>query len=314
MMHGIEIFELKTGDGACTLHLVPECGGLINHLQLPAPNGERVQLIAGLADAESMRQNDYYRGVVLYPFPNRLDAGRYNYAGKDYQFEINEKGNNNRLHGFLYSLKATVVGHAEGETESWVELAYPVDGNNEGYPFSADVHLRYVINSERGMSLDFKVKNRHSETVPVGIGWHPYLQLPNRRVDELELTTPAFEHTPVDERMLPLGAYEPYEAYCAAKAIGDTRFDDCFRLQAAPAMGEACVKLYSPEDKLGLEIWQQSGPKGYNYVQLCIPPDRQSIAIEPMTCGINAFNTGVDLLELAPEEELHARCGIRLVN
>ena len=38
------------------------------------------------------------------------------------------------------------------------------------------------------------------------------------------------------------------------------------------------------------------------YLQVYTPPDRKSIAIEPMTCIANAFNNGIGLKNLQPEE------------
>ena len=42
-----------------------------------------------------------YQGCVLFPFPNRLENGRYKFNGKKYQLPINEIDRNNQLHGFV---------------------------------------------------------------------------------------------------------------------------------------------------------------------------------------------------------------------
>lgn len=306
-------FELKTGDGKAELELVPAFGGLINGLWLTDQNGNSHNVIAGLPSLERIEVNEQFRGVVLYPYPNRLDGGCYTFGGQEYQFEINETGLNNQLHGLLFALEATVSGSEEGLTESWVELRYAVDGSNPGYPFQADVRLRYTLNSETGLSVDYSVKNLHDSAVPVGLGWHPYLQIPGRSINDLTLQIPAVEHTPVDERMLPTGETKEYTEFQEAKVIGQTAFDDCYRLIERSSEGRARVVLSSPADGLGLEVWQDYGPEGCNFIQLCTPPDRQCIAIEPMSCGINAFNTGDGLLELQPGEEFHIQFGVKLV-
>lgn len=304
---------LDTGDGKASLEIVPEFGGLINGLWLSNARGQRVNLIAGLPHRARMAVNEQYRGVVLYPYPNRLDAGHYTYNDRQYQFAINETDFNNQLHGLLYALPATMVSRHDGEQECTVELQYIVDGSNLGYPFKADVRVRYTLNSTTGLTVSYSVKNQHDAAVPVGLGWHPYFQIPGRSVDELQLELPSVEHTPVDKRMLPTGDTQTFTEFQKAKVIGNRTFDDCYRLTERSSEGRARVVLASPADELGIEIWQSSGPSGYNFVQLCIPPDRQSIAIEPMTCGINAFNTGDGLLELQPGEELHTHFGVQLI-
>ena len=53
---------------------------------------------------------------------------------------------------------------------------------------------------------------------------------------------------------------------------------------------------------------------GFNYLQLYIPPDRSSIAIEPMTCSVDAFNNGDGLIILEVAEVIKASCGFELIN
>ena len=307
------VLNLKTTDGRCTMELLPDVGGLINRLCLSDLAGQSVELIAGLRSLTEIQHNIQYRGVVLYPFPNRLDKGAYSHGGKHYTLTQNEADNATALHGFLYQLPAKIVNVQEGLHESLVALEYCYQGQFPGYPFQAKITIEYRLSSTLGLSMRFAVINRHSDPVPVGLGWHPYFQL-GRPVDELELVLPEVEHVQVDSRLLPTGKVEAYSEFQVLKSMAGKVFDDCFRVLDRQSPAEAKVVLYSPKDKIGMEVWQSSGPQGYNFIQLCIPPDRQSIAIEPMTCGINAFNTRDGLLELAPEAELSVDCGVRLTN
>ena len=47
--------------------------------------------------------------MVLYPFVNRLDGGRYTYRGQSYQFAVNEPARNNSLHGLLMTEHAAAL-------------------------------------------------------------------------------------------------------------------------------------------------------------------------------------------------------------
>lgn len=62
-----------------------------------------------------------------------------------------------------------------------------------------------------------------------------------------------------------------------------------------------------------LEFWMKGGKNKFNYLQLFTPAHRKSIAIEPMTCNINAFNNKEGLIILEPEEVLDLSFGIKLL-
>src|SRR5690606_19837389 len=62
----------------------------------------------------------------------------------------------------------------------------------------------------------------------------------------------------------------------------------------------------------GIELWQQR--QDYPWLHLFIPPDRSSIAIEPVSSGINAFNSGEGLRWLEPGEQVAMLCGIRALH
>ena len=51
-------------------------------------------------------------------------------------------------------------------------------------------------------------------------------------------------------------------------------------------------------------------PSGVSLWFFYIPPDRSSIALEPMTCKANAFNNGDGLITLAPGESFEGSFGV----
>ena len=50
----------------------------------------------------------------------------------------------------------------------------------------------------------------------------------------------------------------------------------------------------------------------YNYLQVFIPPLRNSIAIEPMTCNTDAFNNKEGLIILEPDQQFKASYGVSI--
>lgn len=291
--------------GTCELELVAEFGGLSNRLRLGKLGKPAVDIIAGLANRHEMETDGGFRGIPLFPFANRLDGGKYDYNDQAHQFEQNEKARSNTLHGFLQHIQPAITHDKKSAT-----LLYLYDGSIQGYPFPAEIKMTYTLGNEGSLTIDFKVSNRHNESIPVGIGWHPYFKL-DQKVDNLKLQLPPVTRTEVNERMLPTGVQLDFNDFEKLSLIGDTQFDDCLKLISTESARK--VKLWSDTLNQGIELWQQTGPNGYNFIQVCTPPDRQSIAIEPVSCGVNAFNTNEGLIHLEPNTSFNTQCGVQLI-
>lgn len=310
-MSDYEAIKLTSPNGKCELELVPEFGGLTNSLRFTL--SESIDIIAGLPDRKAMQVNAGYSGIPLFPFANRLDKGCYTYTGVDYQLEQNEPARATALHGFLYQLQASVSAVTQDENTSTVSLTYHYDGSITGYPFPAKVIMQYSMGNNACMQVRFTVTNLHDNTIPVGIGWHPYFQL-GLPVNDLRLQMPPSKRVLVDNRLLPTGEKIDFTDFSSPTLIGDYAFDDCFVLDANNTENTAKVTLWSDAKQLGLEMFQTTGATGFNYLQICIPPDRQSIAIEPVSCGIDAFNTGEGVIHLSAGESFTAEFGVRLIS
>lgn len=297
-----ESLELAAGQASLTLY--PQYGGVINALVMPTAQGPK-HVMAGVAP-EQLPENPGYRGVALFPFPNRLRDGRYEFAGREYRFDINEASTQTALHGFLFQLSAQVNDETRTEDSHGVTLVYDCDGRHPGYPFKARVEMTYTLRASGALEVVMAVKNTDTLAIPVGLGWHPYYTL-GRSVDECVLQMPPARRVMIDERMLPTGEQVEETRFVTPAALGETAFDDCFELDA----GRQQAVLWSEQDSFGLSVWQEAGTENMNFMQLYIPPDRQSMAIEPMSCGIDAFNTGAGLVVLQPGQGYRAVFGVQ---
>jgi aldose 1-epimerase len=145
--------------------------------------------------------------------------------------------------------------------------------------------------------------------MPFGEGWHPFFGF-NKAVDHLSLKFNAEELILVDQRLIPTGKKIKYDHFNQLRKIEDTKFDSCFKLAAD--QGKHISELYDPDNDLTVLLWQETGENRYNYLQVYIPPSRLSIALEPMTCNIDAFNNGEGLQILEPGQIYEASYGIRI--
>lgn len=300
---------LRTDNG-CLLELVPEFGGLTNRLQFASAQGP-IDVIVGLPNRKAMVEDIVFRGIPIFPVVNRLEDGRYSFDGASYQLPINEPSRNNALHGLLHHLQPHVE-LSESGTSSEATLTYRYNGEEKGYPFPVDVAIQYRLNADSSLDIEYRVHNRHHSAIPVGLGWHPYFGF-SHPIDDCRLKLPTVQRLGIDSRLLPTGEKLPYDAFEVPNSLRDVQLDDCFAIVLDETSETASIILWSEKHQLGVEIWQQTGDQAFNFIQVCTAADRQSVAIEPVSCGINAFNTGDGLITLPADDSFTARTGVRLV-
>jgi aldose 1-epimerase len=119
----------------------------------------------------------------------------------------------------------------------------------------------------------------------------------------------------LDDRQLPTGV-EPVGDdldFTAGRRIGDVALDHGFGdLQHVD--GRARVTLAEPSGGRGVALWVD---EHHRWLQVFTPPadgPRPALAVEPMTAPADAFNSGTDLVTLAPAgspgDELSVSWGI----
>ena len=144
--------------------------------------------------------------------------------------------------------------------------------------------------------------------MPLSDGWHFYFDL-GIDIDNLKLKTENCELIELDSQMIPTGKREIFDEFVDGKIIGDRKFDSCFKILRK---GKTETRLISEDSNINLCIWQEAGEGKYQYLVIYTPPDRKTIAIEPMTSNINSFNNSEGLIFLNPQDSFTASFGISL--
>ena len=248
--------------------------------------------------------NKWAKSVLLYPFPNRMKDGKYNWNSQSYQFPINDTSTDNALHGLGMNQSMNIKRVRTEKDSGSLCCQYIDQGTHEYYPFPFTLCAIFTI-SEAGFEVDLQVTNNGNEAIPFGFGWHPYFSL-SEKIENTRLTLPEVEMIGIDQRMIPTGKRYTYDEFANGKQIQSTVLDNCFAFQPA---GDGLFRLRLEGEKGTLDYWQEAGENQYKYLQLFTPPMRESIAIEPMTCNVDGFNNGEGLLEVTPNETMNARFG-----
>ncbi|WP_245858844.1 aldose 1-epimerase family protein [Luteimicrobium subarcticum] len=253
-------------------------------------------------------------GAVLAPWPNRLRDGRYTFDGTEYQVPVTEPARGTALHGLVCWDRWSVVARETTQTSDAIELrVVPVP--QPGYPFGLKVTVRYALDAD-GLTVTTRARATGAQAAPFGLGFHPWLSTRGAAVDDCTLRLDATDHVTVDERLLPTGTEPvagPYDLR-AGLPLDGVDLDDAWVGATRDDHGLSWAVLTTP-DGLRTSLWMDASFAAW---QVCtgdhITPAwaRTAVAVEPMTCVADAFNTGELLVVLAPGEEHVSRWGLSL--
>ena len=293
---------IRNADGTDQIAFVPEYGACLLELRLRG-----VSVLDAYSNAEELTENRYGKNIVLYPFPNRLKEGKYHWLGQTYQFPINNPDTGNALHGFGWNRPTEVSGVELFSDSGTVTCTRTESGKESAYPFAFRFSITFRLMDGGKFEVVLGLENLSEKAIPVGLGWHPYFAL-SPRVDDMELTFPVCEAVEIDQFMIPTGCTFPELRFQKPTRIGGTVLDNCFQLSDSPGWAEVILS----GEKGRLRYAQETGAGKFNFLQVFTPPHRQSVAIEPMTCNIDAFNNGMGLIRLAPGASATAKAQISL--
>lgn len=285
--------------------VIPQLGGRVQEIGLCA-NDKIIQILENEKDPEAFGDERWYRGVILIPFPNRVRGGEYEYEGTTQKLSINMPSEGHAIHGIMYNKSFTVDDSKDNVGTLTLEHNY--DGSAAGYPFPSLVKYIFSL-TDKGFACSVSITNLSTTKIPFGVGWHPYYTL-GSEVDMLELKLPKVASIEVDEAMIPTGRKDTMDDYRSFAQIDDTKFDKGFEIIEKGEVVITEVRNFLTD--ITLHAWQKSGPQGFNYVQIFTPPGRSSIAIEPMTCPADSFNSKESLVELDPQETWVGEFGVSL--
>ncbi len=296
-----EQFEIRAGDHHAT---IVEVGGGVRTYSV----GDRAVLNPYRLDAMS----DGAHGAVLVPWPNRLADGRYSFAGSDHQVALTEPGLRNAIHGFLRWRPWRAVERSPDRVVMAHRL-FPLTG----YPFGLDVEVDYSV-SDAGLLVRTTARNIGDTPCPYGCGHHPYLSPGEGAVDDCILELPAATRILTDDRQLPSGAEAvegtPFD-FRSGRRIGELQIDFPFSDIDFHSDGRSVTRL-TGSDQRTVELWADAT---YRFLEvftgdtLASGRRRTGVAVEPMTCPPNAFQTGESVIALEPGESVTATFGVRLV-
>jgi galactose mutarotase-like enzyme len=253
------------------------------------------------------------RGQLLLPWPNRIAAATYRFSGKEYRLPVNEPKTGSAIHG----LTRETPWHLRDSSAAAVTLALDLPPQ-EGYPFPLQLTATYTLGSE-GLTVVVTAVNNGATPCPYGAGAHPYVRLvAGGLIDDALLHIPADATLAADTRGIPTGTELPVDGtafdFRTPRPIGSLTLDTAFTRLISDNDGITTIELTAADRSQGVAVWMDAS---HSYAMIYSGdtlPDvrrrRHSLAIEPMTCAPDAFNSGAGLVTLEPGDTHSATWGI----
>ncbi|WP_170179826.1 aldose 1-epimerase [Flavivirga rizhaonensis] len=239
-----------------------------------------------IKDLSPLTYANTYASSILFPFANRIKDGAYTFNDNDFQFEINQKEENNALHGLVYNKAFHIVDQETSHDSASILLEYNETELSIGFPYTYTIQLKYVFTSN-DLSLGVSVKNTDSKAFPFTLGWHPYFLSDDLFNSSLEFNSS--KKIVLGERNITTGI-ENFELKDVL-TIEDKQLDDCWVLDSNK------VTFNTPKYKLIIESSAEN-----NFLQAYTPPKLNTIAIEPTTGVSDSFNNKIGLEVLDPND------------
>lgn len=300
------ILTLEDPQSGASVSVLPTRGATVHELRLPGPDGKIRPVMYPMRTPIEVERHRWAKGAQLAPWPNRIREATYSFEGAIHHPVKNFRPQGGHaIHGLVMFETAKLA--SKTPVDGTMELGLSSKGW-QGYPFPVRMSFRFSLDAD-GFRMESEIENIGRGRCPAGHGWHPYFHLGGSIKPNL-LQLPDGKRLTMTERAVPDGTRTKWNAFSKPTGIGEDFLDACVELSSKS--GKAVSRLIDPQQNLSLEVWQETGPGKYGYLQVFTHPRRHCLAIEPMTCAPDAFNNGMGLVVLEPGQSLKTACGVRL--
>ena len=280
--------ELKDTDNNSCAKIFLNQGGSLQELTLMKKSI--------IKDLRPLNYDVSYASSILFPFANRIKNGTYTFEQKKYELELNDKEENNAIHGLVFNKIFKVLEQKSTNSKAYVKLMYTGTDRVQGFPFVYSIQLLYTLTKDL-LTLKVSVKNDDIIPFPFSIGWHPYFF--SKNLYNSFLTLESNKKLSFDKKMIPVKITDV--SLQNDLQIKDRKFDDCYILSGND------VYFKTPDYTIVINSSAKE-----NYLQLYTPNKANTIAIEPISGPSNSFNNKLGLQVLDPGETYQVNWSIKL--
>lgn len=272
------------------LGLAPELGGTVTHFR--RHGADLLRPATGTGPTEMA-------AFPMIPFSGRIGHGRFHWRGRDVALAPNFPPEPHAIHGQAWRLPWRVATSGPGRA------LLTCDHGAGDWPWAWRAEQEFRLTSE-GLAVELRLTNLSAETMPAGIGWHPYFPAAGA---EIEADTAAAWQMGADKLPLDRHLPGPDEQLRERTPVGHLSLDTPFETAGGP------LHLHWPEAGRTLRILTDNTLR---FLVVYTPPGEDYFCAEPVSHVPNMMNltaapreTG--LVALAPGETLTGRIRMELL-
>ncbi len=154
-----------------------------------------------------LQKKGFTGNYVLFPFPNRIEAKKYEFDGQKYDLSfINRFDIQDLVHGFVFdqiwNYDDPVIEEEAVSLKTYIDITIQSD-IFKMYPYECRLELEYKV-TKYGVKVDYSVVNASNRKMPFGFGLHPYFSTLGNK-DNVLVTLPAKYVMETNDRLIPSG-------------------------------------------------------------------------------------------------------------
>ncbi len=208
----------------------------------------------------------------MVPFAGRIDAGRFEFAGRQVVLKTNLNDPHHAIHGQGWLNPWQVIS----KTDHSARLRF--DHHSDDWPWSYRAEQGFRLTADR-LVHSLSIANQGLTSMPAGLGLHPYFP----RSPDMQLRAKIGSYFPTDVTLLPLTKCAPPEHLDWSQGrLVTPHIDNPF------GGWNGLAEIFWPSRDLGVRMTTR--PKLSNLV-VYAPAGQDYVCIEPTSHAINALNT-----------------------
>lgn len=206
-------------------------------------------------------------GFPMVPYCNRIENGTFRFMDRDVVLEPNFGTSAHPIHGHAW------LGEWKVEYQSAAAASLLFDYEAGDWPWAYQARLHYVL-KPRLLSVELLVKNMSNETMPAGLGFHPYFA----RAGDFEVVGGVSDMWEANSESLPTHCV-PHDGTLLHASTSSRELDNCF----GGFNGDVQMNVS------GRPFLSMRASSSCQYLHLYAPRDTNFICLEPTTHAPNSL-------------------------
>ena len=308
-VNSFQVYYLQQ-DGKAGAEIVPALGNNCYAFRI-ADGDTWVNVIDAPPDLATLEERPTaYGNPILFPFPNRIRNGTWQFEGETYQFDKAPESPTT-IHGLLLNQPYQVESHIADENGA--ALVCSLNSQDfpdiaRQYPFPFKIEITYTLHGAV-LTMGISIKNIGDRNMPMGFGIHPYFSVNltgTADASQALITVPAAKYWELDDVLVPTGLQKEVTGTLdlrKGQPFTKLKLDHVFTdVQLVEGVSRCRIENQDTGHIMVMESDAQ-----FRELVVYTPPGRDAICFEPYTCPTDAINLAArgipaGVIVLAPNE------------